>query len=320
MKTKPVVFIVCIFLFQGAVFANSLIWPVACVPGVDCTFIGYPDIDNDGVAFDCGSPGYRGHTGTDVSASKGTPIYAADDGEVQWVFDGKDDNCPSSSPDCQPPPDGWSEPGKSRGYRVCTDLGPYCGNGDNCQGLYFLCFDGGNEVLIRHKNSQSLFMTRYAHFRKNSIVVSPGETVKKGQKIGEVGSAGRSTEPHLHFEAWGSGYWDIVDPWMGACGPNFSNSLWTDNATPWNTYLGDCGHTVYDAVEKVGKIPCIEVDGGTTYADILLAPPYNVVDMLENGYCAKAKYYPETGRAVLPCVELGDSTYKVMLEPPYNLK
>ncbi|HRI58120.1 MAG TPA: M23 family metallopeptidase [Saprospiraceae bacterium] len=53
----------------------------------------------------------------------------------------------------------------------------------------------GNCVKIRHGYG---YETLYGHM--NKIVVRPGETVKKGQKIGEVGDTGLSTAPHLHYE------------------------------------------------------------------------------------------------------------------------
>ncbi|MDP5276667.1 M23 family metallopeptidase [Chengkuizengella axinellae] len=53
----------------------------------------------------------------------------------------------------------------------------------------------GNQITINHSNG---VLTRYMHL--NKILVQSGEKVEKGQKIGLVGSTGRSTGPHLHYE------------------------------------------------------------------------------------------------------------------------
>ncbi len=58
----------------------------------------------------------------------------------------------------------------------------------------------GNMVEIDHGND---FITRYAHASK--LLVKVGEVVRRGRKIAEVGSTGRSTGPHLHFEVRNKG-------------------------------------------------------------------------------------------------------------------
>lgn len=63
----------------------------------------------------------------------------------------------------------------------------------------------GEYIRIQHADG---WESRYAHQSKR--VVRVGETVKAGQKIGEVGSTGRSTGPHLHFEIRHNG--EVKDP------------------------------------------------------------------------------------------------------------
>jgi murein DD-endopeptidase MepM/ murein hydrolase activator NlpD len=51
-------------------------------------------------------------------------------------------------------------------------------------------------------------VTRYAHNQR--LLVQLGDTVQKGQAIAQIGSTGRSTGPHLHFEVLKQGR--AVDP------------------------------------------------------------------------------------------------------------
>ncbi len=53
----------------------------------------------------------------------------------------------------------------------------------------------GNYVVVSHSDGTS---TLYAHLNVRSV--KEGQTVKQGQKVGEVGTTGRSTGNHLHFE------------------------------------------------------------------------------------------------------------------------
>lgn len=66
-------------------------------------------------------------------------------------------------------------------------------------------FGYGRTVEINHGNG---YVTRYAHNQK--VLVAVGDTVQKGQPIALIGSTGRSTGPHLHFEVLKQGR--AVDP------------------------------------------------------------------------------------------------------------
>ena len=59
------------------------------------------------------------------------------------------------------------------------------------------CGGGGNCVVIKHN---STYKTVYAHMSKFAKGISNGVRVKEGQTIGYVGSTGKSTGPHLHYE------------------------------------------------------------------------------------------------------------------------
>ncbi|MFM7657838.1 MAG: M23 family metallopeptidase, partial [Burkholderiaceae bacterium] len=63
----------------------------------------------------------------------------------------------------------------------------------------------GNIVEITHAEG---FMTRYAHISKRHV--TEGQKVKRGQHIADVGSTGRSTGPHLHYEVFRHGH--VMNP------------------------------------------------------------------------------------------------------------
>jgi murein DD-endopeptidase MepM/ murein hydrolase activator NlpD len=105
------------------------------------------------------------HSGVDVAAPIGTPVYTPSDG-------------------------------------VVLDAGPASGF--------------GLAVYVQHGDGT---ITLYGHI--NQFFVSPGQTVKAGQRIAEVGNRGQSTGPHLHFEVHTGGlYANRVNPtpWLSARG------------------------------------------------------------------------------------------------------
>jgi len=93
----------------------------------------------------------RMHKGLDFAARRGTPIFAAGDGVVEFV-------------------------GRNGGY--------------------------GKYVRIRHND---MFKTAYAHMHRYGRGIRKGRRVRQGQVIGYVGSTGRSTGPHLHYEVHNAG-------------------------------------------------------------------------------------------------------------------
>jgi murein DD-endopeptidase MepM/ murein hydrolase activator NlpD len=66
----------------------------------------------------------------------------------------------------------------------------------------------GRYVVLDGEDYDYVFM----HLRTGSIVVREGERVRTGQAIGEVGSTGESSGPHLHFELWEGVWYDGGHP------------------------------------------------------------------------------------------------------------
>ncbi len=140
--------------------------------------------------YDCAViGGYNGHTGTDTGASYGTPIYAAANGSLYSRIN-------------------------SCALDTANNAQPGCAGGF------------GNHVRIQHTDSK---VTIYAHMKYNSPAFTQSLlcTNSPGTKVGEVGSSGRSTYNHLHFEIWSStSIGTRIDPFSGSCSQ--TTSYWVN--------------------------------------------------------------------------------------------
>lgn len=114
----------------------------------------------------------------------------------------------------------------------------------------------GNYIAIAHPNK---YYSYYGHLKKNSAVVNVGDRVLAGDTIGQIGSSGNSTDPHLHFEL----YYDslfVVDPFQGPCGN--PSSLWL--RTPfyetelnvWDQGMHNQSIGIDDLRERITTVEC----------------------------------------------------------------
>ena len=94
------------------------------------------------------------------------------------------------------PIDGYNK--MHKGTDFAAPMGtPIMASGDGIIKKAGWCGGGGNCVKIKHN---STYQTVYAHMSKFARGIKPGVRVKQGQTIGYVGSTGKSTGPHLHYE------------------------------------------------------------------------------------------------------------------------
>jgi len=94
------------------------------------------------------------------------------------------------------PIDGYNK--MHKGTDFAAPMGtPIMASGDGVITRARWCGGGGNCVKIRHN---SIYETIYAHMKNFARGIRKGLRVKQGQIIGYVGSTGKSTGPHLHYE------------------------------------------------------------------------------------------------------------------------
>ena len=94
------------------------------------------------------------------------------------------------------PIDGYNKMHRGTDFAAPTGT-PIMASGDGVIKKAAWCGGGGNCVVIKHN---STYQTVYAHMSKFARGIKRGVRVKQGQTIGYVGSTGKSTGPHLHYE------------------------------------------------------------------------------------------------------------------------
>ncbi len=94
------------------------------------------------------------------------------------------------------PIDGFNKMHRGTDFAAPTGT-PIMASGNGIVQKVGWCGGGGNCIKIKHN---STYQTVYAHMSKFARGIKKGVRVKQGQTIGYVGSTGKSTGPHLHYE------------------------------------------------------------------------------------------------------------------------
>lgn len=203
--------------------------PIACNDPSLCLVQNHFDLVSGPETADasCGNRTYDEHHGVDFrildlpTMVKGVPVMASADGVVKRVRDGEFDGA-------------WLAQGRDAvGVKEC-----------------------GNGVLVEHEEG---FETFYCHLRRDSVDVTEGQKVKRGERLADVGMSGRAEFPHVHFALFKDG--TRIDPFTGraagqGCGDG--ESLWAGPVPAhWSP---SAGPFVYKAgfTERQVDLPLIE--------------------------------------------------------------
>ncbi|NKV32791.1 peptidoglycan DD-metalloendopeptidase family protein [Rhodococcus hoagii] len=115
----------------------------------------------------------------------------------------------------------------------------------------------GHWIVIDHTIDDTSYSTVYGHMYADGLAVSTGDTVTAGQYIGDVGSDGESSGPHLHFEVWEGGRLSggaetNPQPWLDKA-VNPGTGAGTDKATDADKPAGSDKVTEKDAADSDKK-------------------------------------------------------------------
>jgi Peptidase family M23 len=93
-----------------------------------------------------------------------------------------------------------------------------------------------NAVFVQHADGSVAW---YGHMKTGSLTnKAVGQTVVKGEFLGNVGSSGCSTGPHLHFEVYAdAAQTQLIDPFAGSCNLLNASTWWASQRTYWTPTL-----------------------------------------------------------------------------------
>lgn len=165
----------------------------------------------------------------------------------------------------------------------------------------------GNWIVIDHNIDGEKVSTVYGHMYDDGVLVSTGDKVWAGDHIGDIGSAGFSTGPHLHFEVWPGGRLDggtHTDPvpWLEKAGQPSTTSddlddedipeATGDEAAPAGTQILSEEHLQPDAVKLAHAVaeyfPEVKTIGGWRPTDLISDdhPSGRAIDIMIPNYQA----------------------------------
>ncbi|WP_438753881.1 M23 family metallopeptidase [Pararhizobium sp. O133] len=187
----------------------------------------------------CGGMTYDGHSGTDLrilslkDMETGFPVIAVGDGTVLRIRDQETDHLVETEAD------------------RASVAGRECGNG----------------LVLQLQDD---YEVQYCHLQKDSLAVKPGDTVRAGDRLGEIGASGLAQFPHVHITVTRHG--DTLDPLTGrklsdGCASTFRSgeSLFApeivaklDPTKPDILAIGVAGKpVVYEALVREGPPPVV---------------------------------------------------------------
>lgn len=221
---------IAVAMSYGIANGGMFVTPIGGTPYEDWTIVNYLDLQSGSgrVDYRGGNYTYDGHDAIDFTL----PNFAAMDAGVDVVAAG--DGIVTAIRDGEY--DRWSRVNPNPGQNA-------------------------NLVYIYHGDG---IFTGYLHLKNGSVSVQPGDLVVAGQKLGEVGSSGNSTDAHLHFSVYENGeavetyldpdrWWIDPLPYSGDVAGSLDHGITNSVPTTADLVERPVDHDVYRQIDGPGQ-------------------------------------------------------------------